>query len=257
MHLFRATLLGVGLVSAAWLVPAALAEQKQSDALSSASDPTLVATWTPAAATGPEDPVVMVADPVVEKKRHAPGIPVVTLNDGNFTEQLAARDEWILDFYATWCGACRMFAPKLDLLGERLADADMTHVGLAKIDIDASPELAAKFMITRLPTLFYVRDNQIRAYEGPLDAYHIFEFIQSGWEQVTAWDGPFSPFSIFGTVIGKIAGAGSHFTNFLAAVPLWGYLGIFASLPVVAYVLIALNRNSAAPSAVRKQKKNA
>ncbi|RKP34940.1 thioredoxin-like protein [Dimargaris cristalligena] len=88
------------------------------------------------------------------------------MTDANYADLLATRDEWILDFYATWCGACQQFAPKLKLLSERLADADMPHVGIAKIEIDANPELAARFMITRLPTLFYLRHNESK-YPSP------------------------------------------------------------------------------------------
>ncbi|KAJ1981004.1 hypothetical protein H4R33_005343 [Dimargaris cristalligena] len=181
--------------------------------------------------------------------------PVIDMTDANYADLLATRDEWILDFYATWCGACQQFAPKLKLLSERLADADMPHVGIAKIEIDANPELAARFMITRLPTLFYLRHNEIRTYEGPLDAYHVFEFVQTEWKSVAVWDGPFSPFSNFGMVIGKIAGTGCRVADLLRQVPVWAYIALFFSLPVGAYLMLVRSGPTHARISSTKTKK--
>ncbi|KAJ1967554.1 hypothetical protein H4R35_006678 [Dimargaris xerosporica] len=171
-----------------------------------------------------------------------PRVPIVELADATFFDQLATRDEWFIDFYADWCGACRHFAPKLPRLSERLSDADMAHVGLGKVEIEHNPNLAARFMITRLPTLVYIRNGQIRVYEGPLEAVKIFEFIQSDWKDAEVWDGPFSPFSTFGTVIGKVAGGGHRIIGIFKLVPLWGYLLICIALPMAAFYLLARDR---------------
>ena len=62
----------------------------------------------------------------------------------------------IVDFWATWCGPCRMQAPVLDQL-----DADMNgNVKVCKVDVDAEPELAKKFGVFSIPTLIAFRDGR-------------------------------------------------------------------------------------------------
>jgi len=62
----------------------------------------------------------------------------------------------IVDFWATWCGPCRMQAPVLDQL-----DADMNgNVKVCKVDVDAEPELAKKFGVFSIPTLIAFRDGK-------------------------------------------------------------------------------------------------
>lgn len=62
----------------------------------------------------------------------------------------------VVDFFATWCGPCKMLAPVFDTLSEELTDVDFV-----KVDIDQSLELAQKFGITTVPTMMIFKDGKV------------------------------------------------------------------------------------------------
>ena len=64
----------------------------------------------------------------------------------------------LVDFWATWCGPCKMKAPILDQLSEELSEDDLKIV---KIDVDENPETAQKFGIMSIPTLLFKKDGQV------------------------------------------------------------------------------------------------
>jgi thioredoxin 1 len=90
----------------------------------------------------------------------------VELTKENFDEVVSSNDFVLIDFWADWCGPCKMFAPVYD-------KASATHSDLvfAKVDTEAQPELAAAFQIQSIPTLMIVRDKvAIFAQPGALPA---------------------------------------------------------------------------------------
>ena len=84
---------------------------------------------------------------------------VVHVNKNNFqAEVLNSEKPVLLDFWAAWCGPCRMIAPVLDELAEENPD-----VKVVKINVDEEPELANQFQVMSIPALFVWKDGKIAA----------------------------------------------------------------------------------------------
>ena len=81
---------------------------------------------------------------------------VIKVNQSNFDEILAGDKPALLDFYADWCGPCRMVAPVI----EEIAREHPEYV-VGKINVDESPELAQKYGVFSIPTLAVVKDGRI------------------------------------------------------------------------------------------------
>lgn len=80
------------------------------------------------------------------------------LTDANFdTEVLSASQPVLVDFWAPWCGPCRMIAPLLEQLAAENGDA----VKIYKVNVDDSPETAQKHGISAIPTLMLFKDGQV------------------------------------------------------------------------------------------------
>jgi thioredoxin len=83
---------------------------------------------------------------------------VLEVNDSNFDETVINSDKpVIVDFWAEWCGPCRMVAPII----EEISNEFEGKVLVAKCDVDSSPGVAAKFGIRNIPTILFFKDGKI------------------------------------------------------------------------------------------------
>ena len=79
------------------------------------------------------------------------------INKDNFHKEVLNSDRPVLlDFFASWCGPCRMVGPILDEIAEERED-----IKVCKVDIDEQPELASRYRIMSVPTLMVLKNGQI------------------------------------------------------------------------------------------------
>ena len=79
------------------------------------------------------------------------------INKDNFHQEVLNSDRPVLlDFFASWCGPCRMVSPIVDEIAEERED-----IKVCKINIDEQPELASRYRIMTIPTLMVLKDGNI------------------------------------------------------------------------------------------------
>ena len=84
----------------------------------------------------------------------------ITINKENFEQEVLRSDKTVLlDFWATWCGPCKMIAPVL----EELAHSYDQSLKVGKVNVDEEMELAMQFKIASIPTLLLFRDGEVIA----------------------------------------------------------------------------------------------
>ncbi len=81
---------------------------------------------------------------------------IVNVSDQTFNNEVEGQGTVLVDFWAPWCGPCKMIAPILEDLASELGDS----VKIAKVNVDENPESASRFGVMSIPTLIFFKDGQ-------------------------------------------------------------------------------------------------
>lgn len=101
---------------------------------------------------------------------------VLKINEGNFGEEVLKSEKMVLvDFYADWCGPCRMMSPIIDEIAEELKES----VKVGKINVDENQELAIKYDVMSIPTIIIFKNGMpVKTFLGVTDKNEILENLK-------------------------------------------------------------------------------
>ena len=102
---------------------------------------------------------------------------IVHTNDDSFeTDVLKSDKPALVDFWAEWCGPCKMIAPLLDEAASEYSD----KMSVVKLNVDESPNIAQKFGIRSIPTLMLFKDGAVQAQKlGAMSKSQLTEFLDT------------------------------------------------------------------------------
>lgn len=97
------------------------------------------------------------------------------LSSANF-EELTSKGLVLIDFWATWCGPCRMLGPVLDQVAAEIGDEAV----IAKVNIDEEQDLAVKFGVRSIPAMFILKDGEVmESFVGVKDKSTLINSLKS------------------------------------------------------------------------------
>ncbi len=102
---------------------------------------------------------------------------IIHTSDENFeTEVLKADGPVLVDFWAEWCGPCKMIAPVLDQVAEQYGD----KLTIAKVDVDTNRDIAMQYSVRSIPTLMIFKDGEVQNTKmGAMSKGQLTEFIDA------------------------------------------------------------------------------
>ncbi len=95
----------------------------------------------------------------------------IEITDANFDELVTKSDKPVmLDFWAVWCGPCRMIAPIVEEMSTEYEGKAL----IGKVDVDSNPEVAMKYGIRNIPTVLFVKNGEIADKQVGAAPKHVF-----------------------------------------------------------------------------------
>ncbi|KYM76355.1 Thioredoxin-related transmembrane protein 1 [Atta colombica] len=174
--------------------------------------------------------------------RRTKGSLVEQLNEDNWNLMLTG--EWMIEFYAPWCPACKALEPVWEDLASSKKDL---NINVGKIDVTDSPGLSGRFLVTALPTIYHVNNGIFRQYKSPRDISSLIEFVsEKTWTKVdpiSSWKNPTSFHMSFLSQFFKLSQMLRNIHNQLledVGLPVWGSYLIFAAATVVLGTILGL-----------------
>ncbi|XP_026478176.1 thioredoxin-related transmembrane protein 1 [Ctenocephalides felis] len=116
---------------------------------------------------------------------------VVELTEDNW--RLMLEGEWMVEFFAPWCPACKSLEPTWKSFS---AWSEDLNIKVGQVDITTSPGLSGRFIVTALPTIYHVKEGEFRQYKGARDKSSLISYIEDAkWQQtepLPSWKSPTS-----------------------------------------------------------------
>lgn len=170
------------------------------------------------------------ASPQTESVQRQNQQSLIELNEDNW--RLMLKGEWMVEFFAPWCPACKNLAPTWERFATTASDI---NVNVAKIDVTTSPSLSGRFFVTALPTIYHVKEGEFRQYRGSRDGDALMFFVkQKQWsklEPISAWKKPDTIHMSVLSYFFKLSHTLKDFNGRLQeeyGLPTWGSYALFA-----------------------------
>jgi len=167
---------------------------------------------------------------------------LIRLDEDSWSEML--NGEWMVDFYAPWCPACKQLEPHWDQFSTW---SDDLGVKIGSVDVTANPGLSGRFMVTALPTIYHIKDGVFRQYRGARDTNSFVTFIEEKqWEKLETlpgWKNPASAQMSMVSYFFKISMALRAVHNRLVedyGIPYWASYILFALATILLGALLGL-----------------
>ncbi|XP_076319315.1 thioredoxin-related transmembrane protein 1-like [Tachypleus tridentatus] len=155
---------------------------------------------------------------------------LLVLQEDNWKEMLSG--EWMVEFFAPWCPACKALEP---VWKEFSGWSDDLGVRVGHVDVTLNPGLSGRFMVTALPTIYHVKDGQFRQYRGSRGKEAFISFVEEKkWtsiDPVSWWHSPQSFIMSIVSYFFKLSMALRSTHNMIVedyGIPYWGSYIIFA-----------------------------
>jgi thioredoxin 1 len=101
---------------------------------------------------------------------------ILEINDTNYKKALSSNPNLLIDFYATWCGPCKMINPILELI----STDKIIETIIAKVDVEESPEFSSLMKIRAVPSIFFFKNGKpIGKFSEQFTHKNLINFIKS------------------------------------------------------------------------------
>ncbi|KAI1284836.1 Thioredoxin-related transmembrane protein 1 [Halotydeus destructor] len=167
---------------------------------------------------------------------------LVRLDEETWSQMLDG--EWMVEFYAPWCPACKQLEPQWDQFSTW---SDDLGIRIGAVDVTTNPGLSGRFMVTALPTIYHVKDGVFRQYRGPRDTNSFVTFVEEKqWEKLETlpgWKNPASAQMSLVSYFFKISMALRAVHNRLVeeyGIPYWASYILFALATIFLGAILGL-----------------
>lgn len=197
------------------------------------------------------------------------GKAVTTITDENWT--MVLEGEWMVEFMAPWCPACRQFSETWSKFADWSRDLE---INIGVVDVTENPGLSGRFLVAALPTIYHIKDSEFRQYKSGRSESELISFVDDKkWKEIEPVAWYLSPGSYQMGAVGfffklamKIRALYTMMTEEYG-IPEWGCYVLFAVATIVTGLIlglvivflcdVAFPSRPSQPSSYSKQKEDA